>query len=242
MKTIKSSCGKKIQVDDKLYPYFSQFKWKVSPRGYAYRREGNAWIFMHREVLNLVVGDSALGEHRDRNRLNNQSDNLRHANQSENMINRQKYNGEHTSSLKGVHYCNRSEKWIAKIKFNGSSIYIGSYDNELRAGLNYNKKAMELFGEFAVLNDIDEGTLEPEPIVYKGVHFHTRDKKWVANGKIRGKVNHLGYHETQEEALQARNDWAKENNLPIQEWRGRSDSKLYTKKVTKTGKKNCKRV
>ena len=65
------------------------------------------------------------------------------------------------------------------------------------------------------------------------------------NGKLKGKVYHLGYHETQKDALEARNKWAKDNNIPIQEWEefdSEKDTKTDKKKVTTPRKKNGKRI
>jgi len=43
---------------------------------------------------------------------------------------------------------------MARINLNNESIYIGLFENETDAGIAYNKKALELFGEFANLNII----------------------------------------------------------------------------------------
>ena len=219
MKIIKSVCGQDIFVDDKFYYLFSNYTWRINKRGYAERKSGKKRYLMHREVVGLEIGEDAQVDHKDLNKLNNQSSNLRIATQSENMINRAKYDGEFTSKYKGVHYCNRAKKWIAKIMIEKKNVYIGSYANEELAGEAYNNKAIELFGEFATLNTVDLSLVKPTDIKYKGVYFHSRDNKWVANGKINGKVHHLGYFSTQKEALGARNNWAKDNGKPTQEWR-----------------------
>ena len=39
---------------------------------------------------------------------------------------------------------------------------------------------------------------------HMGVHFHSRDKKWVARIKIDGKYIHLGYYSSIDEAVDAR--------------------------------------
>lgn len=244
MKIIKTECGQDIFVDDFTYDYLSKFKWRVNKRGYAYRNSHGA-VLMHRELMNLEVNDPTRVDHKDRNKLNNQLENLRLATQSENMSNREKYLGDYTSKYKGVHYDKRSNKWVAKIQFHSKSLYIGAYVNDDLAGYAYNKKALELFGEFAVLNEVNMDVVKNTPKVYRGVHLHSRDKKWVANGKLKGKVYHLGYHETQKDALEARNKWAKDNNIPIQEWEefnSEKDTKTDKKKVTTPRKKNGKRI
>ncbi len=43
---------------------------------------------------------------------------------------------------------------MARVNYNNKNIYIGSYKNPEEAALAYNKKASELFGEFAYQNII----------------------------------------------------------------------------------------
>ena len=45
---------------------------------------------------------------------------------------------------------------MAKIPFNGKSIYIGKFKNEIDAAKAYNAKAIELYGDKARLNIIPE--------------------------------------------------------------------------------------
>ena len=56
-----------------------------------------------------------------------------------------------TSGFKGVSNC--KGKWQAHIKLNGKKINLGTYVHKEVAARAYDKKAMELFGEFAVLNN-----------------------------------------------------------------------------------------
>jgi hypothetical protein len=46
----------------------------------------------------------------------------------------------------------RKKKWCARIKFNKKYIYLGNYEIEEAAARAYDKKALELYGEFAKLN------------------------------------------------------------------------------------------
>ena len=59
-----------------------------------------------------------------------------------------------SSQHKGVHFHKRSNKWVAQIKLNRKLFHLGSFSSEAEAGEAYNNKAIELFGEFAVLNDV----------------------------------------------------------------------------------------
>lgn len=43
-------------------------------------------------------------------------------------------------------------KWQARICQNDKLIYLGYFDNEIEAAKAYDRKAIELFGDFAYLN------------------------------------------------------------------------------------------
>jgi group I intron endonuclease len=61
-----------------------------------------------------------------------------------------------TSKYRGVTWNSRDKAWYAYIGKNYKSYYIGYFHNEIEAALAYNKKAIELFGENAKLNIIDQ--------------------------------------------------------------------------------------
>ena len=91
-------------------------------------------------------------DHKDRNRLNNRRSNLREATMSQNNYNR---SSSGKSKYKGVSiYRRKSGKpyFRATIKHNYKYIDLGYFYNEEEAGRAYDKKAKELFGEFAKLN------------------------------------------------------------------------------------------
>jgi hypothetical protein len=108
----------------------------------------------------------------------------------------------------------KTSKWTAQIKLDGENIYIGSFVDEHTAAEAYNKKAVELFGEYARLNELptDFTPVEnPKPITssnYRGVTWNKRKGKWVAQLQYQKKRYYNGYHDTQEEAAQAFNDMA----------------------------------
>jgi hypothetical protein len=70
------------------------------------------------------------------------------------MANILKYKLNVTSKYKGVYFQKESGKWRAGISYRNKTIYIGLYLTEDEAALAYNAKAIELFGEFAVLNKV----------------------------------------------------------------------------------------
>jgi len=83
--------------------------------------------------------------------LDNCRSNLRECTHQQNMHNRKK-NENTRSRYKGVWWEKDSQKWRAAIKMNNKRYHIGNYYHEREAALAYDKKARELFGEFARLN------------------------------------------------------------------------------------------
>jgi hypothetical protein len=91
-------------------------------------------------------------DHIDRNKFNNHISNLRWAMRTENNRNTLSHKGS-TSKYKGVSLFRG--KWMARIKVNGKDKYLGHFHDEKEAALTYNKEAKEIFGEFALLNNIE---------------------------------------------------------------------------------------
>jgi len=67
-----------------------------------------------------------------------------------------KKNGKYTSVYVGVSLNSNENRWAVYISFNKKSIYLGKFDTEIEAALAYNAKAIELYGENAKLNIIEE--------------------------------------------------------------------------------------
>ena len=52
----------------------------------------------------------------------------------------------------GVYWNNSSNKWYARIRYNGKQLYLGTFENEIDAALAYDKKAYELRGDNSKFN------------------------------------------------------------------------------------------
>lgn len=63
-----------------------------------------------------------------------------------------------TSQYKGVSFIKiaKSNPWLSELTVNYERIRLGRFATENEAGIAYNTKAKELFGEFAVLNKIND--------------------------------------------------------------------------------------
>ena len=107
-------------------------------------------FLVHRLVAFAFIGDSNLSvDHIDHIPSNNEVTNLRFATQSQQNQNTRSHKNS-SSKYKGVYkFRNR---WVSKITIQKKSIYLGAFENEIDAAIAYDKKAKELFGEFAFLN------------------------------------------------------------------------------------------
>ena len=92
-------------------------------------------------------------DHIDRNKQNNHVSNLRMVSPSENIRNRTKYKNK-ISKYKGVDFNKASQHWRARCSINGKSIWIGTFENEIDAGLAYNNFCIQNKLETAVLNEL----------------------------------------------------------------------------------------
>ena len=149
--------GAEIMVDDEDYAVLSRFPWYrggrcAHPMTFFYLRDdGSQTVYMHQ----IISGGKVMTDHADGNVLNNQKSNLRQATKQQNSANSRKQvrKGKPcTSKYKGV--CFTQGKFRVTIRKDGKTYQLGSYANEDEAGGAYNKKAIELFGEFAKVNEI----------------------------------------------------------------------------------------
>ena len=142
-------------VDNENYEWLNSFKWYLC-NGYARtsKKINNKVekIFLHHLIMGKPINKMEV-DHIDRNGLNNQKLNLRIATHSQNNMNKPSYNNV-TSKYKGVHWFKRDKKWVVQIGINGKHYHVGKFDNEIDAAKAYNKKAIELHGEFAYLNEV----------------------------------------------------------------------------------------
>jgi len=149
MKEIKLTKGKVALVDDEDFEFLSNHSWYFAEQGYACSRINYKLVYMHRYIMNAKDNEEI--DHRDGNGLNNQRSNLRKCNSTQNKANQRK-KPIYTSKLKGVYWDKSRNKWNVIVTKNRKRYWLGRYDDEEEAGRAYDKKAKELFGEFACLN------------------------------------------------------------------------------------------
>ena len=144
--------GKFAIVDAEDYPRLSRYKWYACKKRhifYACRRKGNKIVSMHREIINAP--EELLVDHIDRDGLNNRKSNLRLCTIAQNNRNSSPHRNA-ASKYKGVSWTKCCRKWRARIRPNRRTIYLGLFDDEIEAARTYDRKAEQLFGQFAYLN------------------------------------------------------------------------------------------
>ena len=156
MQQIELTQGQYAIVDDDDYDEINQFNWCFS-HGYAVRavtisKGKRKWQRMHRLVTNCSADMEV--DHANHDKLDNRKSNLRVCSRSENNHNQQILTYAKSSVYKGVSFYKRIGKWQAQIKLNNKNKSLGYFTNEIDAAIAYNVAAIELFGEFALLNVI----------------------------------------------------------------------------------------
>jgi len=129
----------------------------------CYTRSGWALgkgILLHRLIMERVLGRNLrkdeLVDHNNRNNCDNTRANLRVSDLSQNARNR---TARGTSKYLGVNWNKRDSKRRADIHINGKTIYLGLFDDELKAALAYNRACQLYYPgcEFSALNDLRFG-------------------------------------------------------------------------------------
>ncbi len=115
----------------------------------------------HRVIWAMETGawPVATIDHVDGNKANNRLENLREATSSENNRNRANFG---KSRFRGVSWRSRQSTWIAAIKTDGKTTFLGSFANEEDAARAYDIAALTQHGPFAKTN-FSTAVLSPEP-------------------------------------------------------------------------------
>ena len=149
-------------VDDGDFDRANKHDWHVNIRitkGVKYVTVSRSCYYkdgtrVRQKLETFIMGNPGKGfvhDHKDRNPLNNQRDNLRKCTPKENDKNRG--SRSNTSSIyKGVSWKVNDKKWLSRICCDGKCTFIGYFIDETEAAVAYDKKAIELHGEFAYLN------------------------------------------------------------------------------------------
>lgn len=158
--TSSNNSGKAL-IDKHVENDLKKYKWHVKKDGYMYRNASTEELrkgmprslSMHRQLMGFPEGKTI--DHINHDKLDNRLSNLRIATYSENQANRRKL-GNSSSKYKGVRYHRRDGVWHAYVVVKGKQKHLGTFKEEKEAAQAYNKAAEKYFGEFALLNIIEE--------------------------------------------------------------------------------------
>lgn len=157
MKTIQLTKGYSVLVDDEDYEKLIKYKWYAHIcNGLIYAATRSIkdlkFVYMHRYIMNCTKG--FVVDHITGNTLDNQKNNLRSCTQKQNIRNR--VGNKNTSSKYiGVSWNKTHKKWSTETRKDKIKIFIGYFDNENDAAEAYNKKCLELYGEYFKPNIIN---------------------------------------------------------------------------------------
>jgi hypothetical protein len=166
MAELQLSQGQTAIIDDADLPLANQYKWwvqKVNSGSYYaitnYKDENGRRhrLYLHRLLMNPQPG--FVVDHKDGNTLDNRRSNLRVCTHSQNMLahRRPKSSGKR-SQYRGVRYVTKGKRhWSATITHQGNVRHLGVFFTEAEAAQARDRAAVELCGEFAVLNIPIEG-------------------------------------------------------------------------------------
>lgn len=214
MKEILLTQGKVAIVDSEDYEWLSQWKWQYH-EGYAttaiYNPDGQTQtrVWMHRLIMDCP--DDMVVDHRDGNGLNNFRSNLRVCTPNQNKYNQRPQEGR-LSIYKGVTV--RDGKYIARISKDETLYHIGVFTDEIASANAYNHYALQYFGEFARLNEVEY--MAPEEwgrskveisrsSKYTGVSLDKKCGRFASYLWVKKKKHFLGYFDNEVDAVTARN-------------------------------------
>lgn len=149
MKLLYAKCGAEILVSDEDYIYLCFSNWSLDPEGYPRETSGpHDRKHLHKIIAKRMnLNNEKDIDHKDRNRLNNQRDNLRAASRSQNNGNSLGHS-DRLNQYKGVTY----DRGKYKAQFLGK--HLGRFKTAKEGAIAYNNAAIKFYGEFAKLNEV----------------------------------------------------------------------------------------
>jgi|JI10StandDraft_1071094.scaffolds.fasta_scaffold114470_3 hypothetical protein len=150
--TIPLPSGESITVDPSLLADLQKYKWYLAGKGYA---ATDIWlgqdcmprkktIYMHRLITGSADGMDV--DHKNGDRLDNRTCNLRQASRSQNLAN-QGVRDRNKTGVKGV--TRVGSKFMAQITYHKQHYYLGRFDTIQEASQVYMKRYMSIWGEFS---------------------------------------------------------------------------------------------
>lgn len=154
--------GYKVLIDDEDWERVKGYSWTLDN---AYlQREGIPYfratvpnggkgetVRLHRVIMGCIYKDGTHVDHINHDTLDNRKHNLRVVSPRENKWN-QTVRKDNISGYKGVSYKKAIDKYVVRIQYGGKRYNIGTFNDPIEAAKVYDRKALEVFGEFAITN------------------------------------------------------------------------------------------
>jgi len=157
VKEIQLTQGYVASVDDEDFERVNQFKWyahrnKIRTVVYGYTKINKKSVMLHRFIMKVNETKIQV-DHRNGDGLDCKKVNMRLCLHGQNQANGKKYKNC-SSKYKGVYYSNHAKKWAAQVAtgVSGKPRPLGYFNDEKEAAKAYDKAALELHGEFALIN------------------------------------------------------------------------------------------
>jgi len=138
-------------VSTSCLPLIQHYTWCREGTGYLMSRTYGHAVKLHRLVIGAKKGEYV--DHIDGDKINNTLSNLRICTKQQNEFN-QKLRTDNTTGYRGVSYHRQSNKYRACINIGGKQIHLGLFESPHEAARAYNLKAVELYGEYARINNL----------------------------------------------------------------------------------------
>lgn len=143
-------------IDRKDMRMCRSYKWSLNGSGYVGAKIKGKSVFLHNHITGVNGSYLTQVDHKNRVRTDCRRGNLRESSSCQNKMNR--VNSKVCSSIyRGVSFDRKSGKWRVSVNANNKQYYIGLFGDEVVAAQAFDEVAVELQGDFAILNFPDVG-------------------------------------------------------------------------------------
>lgn len=144
--------GESFLFDTEFLGVVKKYTWHMDERRCVRTcLSNNRTLRLHSLIMGKTKGLQI--DHINHNPSDNRKANLRVVTQQQNIFNNP-IRSDNTTGYKGVSFNKGAGKYAACVMLNGKSNHLGLYKSKLEAAKAYNQKAIELFGEYAFLNQL----------------------------------------------------------------------------------------
>ena len=149
MKIIYATNGDEIKVSDCDFLFLCGYNWsRNKTRGYYCCNNREIWNSQQihgkrvhwfiSQLMNLKIPKGYTIDHIDRDKSNNQRENLRIASAKLQAYNKNEYTSN-KSGYSGVHFSEKDKKWVAQLGLKGTRKHLGYFNTKEEASKAYQK-------------------------------------------------------------------------------------------------------